>query len=181
MPSLESRKTISGHDSFSHCQATPAHEKLGRVSGLCGMFWEMLGVSSVSSLPMSFPWVSDKSHTEAFFGGGVVVAVGRAAFLSLKPMHLFVSKEGVFQHLGERKQQADTMQEKPDRCVAAKGQGPQGHGTFSLVGISGSWCNPTSQGVLGMETLSGHVDKEAFLVFRFPFCTPVPPSIKWGG
>lgn len=58
-------------------------------------------------------------------GGG-----GGAAFLPLIPMHLFISKEEGFQHLGERKQ-ADTMQsEKSNRCVAAKGQGPQRHGTF---------------------------------------------------
>lgn len=101
-------------------------------------------------------------------GGSGVWAGERAAFLSLIPMHLFVSREEVSQHLGKRKQQADTMQsEKPNGCVAAKGQGPQGHGTFYSWGYQGAVVTPRHRGSWVGETLSGNVDEEAFLVFVF--------------
>lgn len=116
---------------LSHCQDTPAHEKLGHVSGI---FEKMLKMGeervirsyralndTTNAITLS---VRQEPHRSLWVDGW------GAAFLPLIPMHLFVSKEEGFQHLGERKQ-ADTMQsEKSNGCVAAKGEGPQRHGTF---------------------------------------------------
>lgn len=117
MPSLESRKTISAHDFFPLL----SHPCPSAV-GVCQWFvWDAMGgehvIRSYRALNDNTNVITLSVRQELHRGPWGLLP----SFLSLIPMHVFVSKEEVFQCLGERKQQTDTMQsEKPNRCVAAK-------------------------------------------------------------